>query len=312
MSSAHALSPHLLAPISAPHRLSLFSVVVWLVAVDAVWARLAALEIAHGYFLGGYIVIVVLLTPFAFRWPRQAVRLRETLLTLAGLVAFSAASALLSYLAVSAKAPLIDTQLASIDQALGFDWSKLARGVAHFAWLSEIFWWAYRSAILQIIVVVVVLGCKGQLERMREFTTLFVVGGLFCIGVSGFVPALGPWHAADPALFDRGMVWHFEALRSGALPILEIGNMQGLVSMPSFHAMSAVFLAHAMRGLKGWSSLFIALNAFMIAATPTEGGHYLIDVLAGIAGAIAFIALFRFGLPLLKEIRNEQFRITTG
>jgi membrane-associated phospholipid phosphatase len=55
-----------------------------------------------------------------------------------------------------------------------------------------------------------------------------------------------------------------------------------------------VLLVYAMRGTLV-HPLFAVLNAAMLASTPIEGGHYLVDVVAGVALALGLIALDRLG-----------------
>ena len=54
----------------------------------------------------------------------------------------------------------------------------------------------------------------------------------------------------------------------------------------------ALLLAYAMRATV-LLPVFVVLNAAMLASTPVDGGHYLVDVLAGAALAIGLIALER-------------------
>jgi membrane-associated phospholipid phosphatase len=63
--------------------------------------------------------------------------------------------------------------------------------------------------------------------------------------------------------------------------------------MPSFHTEMAVIFAYALRRVPVVSVIGVALNAVMIASTPTEGGHYLADVIGGLLLALALIGVAR-------------------
>ncbi|VWB43615.1 PAP2 family protein [Burkholderia lata] len=73
-------------------------------------------------------------------------------------------------------------------------------------------------------------------------------------------------------------------------------EVQGLVSMPSFHTMMAMFLVYSMRNIRLVLPAVIVLNVIMIASTITVGGHYLADVLAGIVCGAVVILVVRLGL----------------
>ena len=72
-------------------------------------------------------------------------------------------------------------------------------------------------------------------------------------------------------------VMYFEPLRDGTFKLIDLGNMQGLVSIPSFHTVLAILLSHAMRRTRV-AAVFWVLNAWMIVSTPLRqplpGRHY--------------------------------------
>jgi membrane-associated phospholipid phosphatase len=147
--------------------------------------------------------------------------------------------------------------------------------------------------LLQLVAVVLYLGLAPRAAQLSEFMQLFVLATLVTIVVSGFLPAAGAWkHYGCGASFDLGAMSHFEALRSGAMREIPLGRMQGLISLPSLHSAMAVLIAYAMRGtLLRWPA--VVLDAAMLVSTPLEGGHYFVDVLAGIGLALGLIAVQR-------------------
>jgi len=64
------------------------------------------------------------------------------------------------------------------------------------------------------------------------------------------------------------------------------------IQFPSYHAVIAIFLTYALR-----STVLLVpaifLNALMILGAPPEGGHHLIDVIAGSIICAASILLVR-------------------
>lgn len=220
-------------------------------------------------------------------------RIHATATAAALLIAFQAVGAAFSYLAISTDAPLLDGAFAAADRALGLDWLAWNDWVRQRPALQAVLHHAYYSGLLQIAAVVVYLGGAARSAQLREFMRLLILATLITIIVSSIAPAAGAWkYYGLGASFDLGSMSHFELLRSGAMREIQLGAAQGLISMPSLHAVMAVLLAYAMRGtLLQWP--MIVLNAAMLVSTPLEGGHYFVDVAAGIGLALALIAWLR-------------------
>jgi membrane-associated phospholipid phosphatase len=72
---------------------------------------------------------------------------------------------------------------------------------------------------------------------------------------------------------------------------LDLGAMTGIVTFPSFHAASAAIYLWALWPVRLLRPVAIIANGLMIAATPALGGHYFVDVAAGVALAIGSVAV---------------------
>jgi membrane-associated phospholipid phosphatase len=85
------------------------------------------------------------------------------------------------------------------------------------------------------------------------------------------------------------------ALRSGTFTSLQLRNLQGIIAFPSYHAaLAAITLWGFWRSRTGWIRWPGAgLALATIAATPIDGGHYLVDVIAGLSIAVVSIAAAR-------------------
>ncbi|WP_240202143.1 MULTISPECIES: phosphatase PAP2 family protein [Burkholderia] len=81
---------------------------------------------------------------------------------------------------------------------------------------------------------------------------------------------------------SASIVSHHDLLCNGQFRQFNRPESQGLVSLPSFHVMLALLLAHAMRHVRYVFPASVVLNAVMIMSTPTTDGHYLSDVIARI------------------------------
>jgi membrane-associated phospholipid phosphatase len=207
------------------------------------------------------------------------------------------------YLATSAALPLQDARLASLDRALGFDWL----GFVAFANSNTAISWAlvtaYHSALPQMLALYLLL-CFGRYEcRLAEFLTLISVTSVAVGALMLLVPAAGAYaHFRPPReLFDgfssNAGMWHYETLlrlRTEAALLLDFRQMEGLVTFPSFHTVLAIITAYAFRGFRFLALPAVILNGVVIISTLPEGGHHLVDVIAGAIIAISGIALVRW------------------
>lgn len=208
----------------------------------------------------------------------------------------------LSYFAPMAGFPLRDAELRAVDLALGFDWINVTEKVDRLPWLNGILTQAYATLPVQVMAVVLILSATRQDLELDRFTVTFLVTALFAIAISAIVPALGPAPTlAHPAHFDRlelGAAWVspgvVQALRQGSVDTIDLGKLVGIVTFPSFHTVVAFIVPWALRRtpVAFWPA--VALNLLMLASTFTEGGHYLVDVLAGALVAAWGIAFARF------------------
>ena len=232
------------------------------------------------------------------------VRIRENFavmcIALMQVLLFSALGSILSYLLARNGGALWDSTFTNWDRALGLDWLGFVRAVDRHGWLVTALRLAYASLIPQIIVLVLVLGFTNRLEKLRAVMLGAILCGTICVLASPFFPAVSNYvhlglTAADFRHVDpwAGYIHlaDFNGLREGTMNQLDLSKMQGIITFPSYHAgLSAVtlwgFWTSGVRWLK-WTGPIVALGT--IVATPVDGGHYFVDVLAGIAIAIVSI-----------------------
>jgi len=227
---------------------------------------------------------------------------------------FTCLGVVLAYgLAARAGAPW-DATLAAADRRLGFDWPATFRALdAHpvAVWIGGV---AYHSLVAQMIVAIVVLAACGQVDRLRLAVAAAIGSGFLTILISGLVPAGG--NLFDPADYrhlwpsvawaDRALV---AGLRDGTHRLLDMTQMTGIVSFPSFHATLPVILAWAQRGVARMRVVAPVWAAVTIVATPVFGGHYAVDVLAGLVLAVVAIAIAaRLGVSMPRRIGYRRRR----
>lgn len=212
--------------------------------------------------------------------------LQMTLFTILGVTS--------AYALAARAGPLWDDRFAAADTALGFDWPRVfaaADRAPVWLWVGGI---AYHSLPAQMIVCIVVLSATCRRDTLRIAVAANIIAGCVTIAISGAMPALG--NLFDPADYDRlwpSVAWlerdMILGLRDGSWRALDLTQLMGIVSFPSYHAAMPVILAWAQRELPGWRVLASIWSGVTIIATPTFGGHYGIDVVAGLA--IAPLAL---------------------
>jgi membrane-associated phospholipid phosphatase len=68
---------------------------------------------------------------------------------------------------------------------------------------------------------------------------------------------------------------------------------EGIITFPSLHAALAVIVAAVLWPIPVLRWPVLGVNALMLAATPIDGSHYFIDVVAGIVLALACLTAAR-------------------
>ena len=261
-------------------------VITALIAVDAGWMGMAHLSVPwKPVLLYACVVGVFLAVAAVYSYLRPDERLAAMAASAAQLFAYSVSGSLFSYLIVTLRRPLIDSNLDAADRAIGFDWPALYAWVGQHEAIKEVLTLAYGSVIPQIGLLVVLLISWKRYDRMRSFIWLYIVCGLSYVVLSGFFPAVGAFGYYQTAL-DTPYVQHFQALRAGdgqtlgLFRTLDLFRLQGVVQFPSFHLTLAVLCAYATRGIRFLFPAFVILNLLVIAATPSIGGHFFADLWA--------------------------------
>lgn len=286
--------------VAAPHP-GLWALTAAMIAMDGVWLLLADIDLEPGGFVIVAAVVAVLLAAAAFLGHgKSEPSLRGMALSTACLLSFTIVIALLHYLTATLARPLADAPLAKVEAALGFDWR------AHAAFMQahpDLAWWlavAYHSSGPQVAVVVIVLSALRRLERLWAFVRLFAAALFIVIAVAALFPAEGPYafYGLQAATAERletvGATWHLEPmarLRSGSVGTIALADIRGLATFPSFHVCLALITAWALAPVPALGPFAVLLNAGVVVATISAGGHYLPDVLGG--GLLAVLLLAR-------------------
>jgi membrane-associated phospholipid phosphatase len=265
-------------------------VLVWI--TDLVWAGHVGLSLTE---LGVVVSTLVLLGGnwWLYRSMRGGERARELARGVTIFVAYGSGLTLLSYLTLTLHMPLADARLAGADAAMGFDWLAWYHFVHNHKLLNALLQFAYRTLAPQMAIALFALPLSGMTVRNRAFLWTTALSLAATVALSALCPAESAWvwHQASDRLAP-GPLEDFLAMRSGRMTVLDVQQMRGLITFPSFHAEMAVVLAWCARGTQ-LAALAVVLNALMIVSTLSVGGHYLSDTLAGCVLAGASIAVCR-------------------
>jgi hypothetical protein len=193
----------------------------------------------------------------------------------------------------------MDDVLAAADRAIGFDWVGLYALTSAYPWLGMAGKLSYVSIFISPVLLLLAFAWTGRRLEARRLIFAFGVALALTLLIFAFVPAraaLDYYMGSNPAYMPHSgnyHVWLIEALRSGAVTHVDGSNFAGLVAFPSFHTASAILFIWAAWPIRWLRAPLLALNLAMLASIPIEGGHYLVDMVAGAVVAMLGIASLR-------------------
>jgi PAP2 superfamily len=268
------------------------------------WAALAILSLIN-YSLGGYagltftnpdysIVAVTVLISISLLFygifGRNS-RVGEMIRYLALWLAIFPVGRAFTYVMASLNFPLIDRELDQFDKALGFDWLNWFHFVNAHSDVKVVLVAAYISVALQIHFSIIYFSHREEGNRSNELCWAAIIALFITAIVSGILPAMGTFEYYGVADAQHGGHLHdLHALRDGTLTSVSLNDIKGIVTLPSYHTVLAILLTYAYRSQPRMLAVVLPLNLLMLVAIPSEGGHYLADMLAG--GAVAALSIW--------------------
>jgi len=196
----------------------------------------------------------------------------------------------------------VDSTLAAADSYIApwYDWPGVARGLpwhSNLQWgLGELYVSLNWQPVLLFAAVAIGMIDTGALDRIVAAWGLSLS---MTIASFHWLPAEGAYlyygiRRADLPGMRLDLPWRYpEALARlrGNHPSIDSSTMIGIVTVPSFHACAAVLLAWAFAHNRLMRWPMVMLNAGMAVSAVTMGGHYLIDIVTGVAVALVSIAI---------------------
>ena len=275
-------------------------------AVDAIWLWNSgmSMDITRSAALFG-ILFGCLGVSLFYRYIRKDDRIFFICQITSQLISGTLFLAMLSYLSSRLDLPLVDAQLIAADHWLFFDWRHWVEMWDQWPVMSRICSVAYISAAPQISLILALLFLHGDIAQIQRFVVAFFYSGLAVIIIAALFPAMGGYiyYSLDPTHFQylhpaAGRI-HEDALvamRNHSITTMTL-DFQGLVTFPSFHAVLAILLIYASLPIRWLAAILIPVNVLMLLSTPGDGGHYLVDVIAGIILAWQALAFAKHRLP---------------
>jgi len=274
-------------------------------AIDAAWMARAGMEIAWGRSPIG-VFSLMFATSMVYRTIRPDEHIYQFAQICMQLVAGSLALAVFSYLTARLNLPLVDEWLIAADHVICFDWG------AWISWLNArpLAWalllsCAYHSLAPQMALLLFLLFMHKRIAHIQRFIIAFFYAGLIVILLGALFPTMGGYahYQLDLSQFANlhpiGATSHSETLallRSHSITIIT-SSLSGVVMFPSFHGALAILMMYASLPIRWLRYIMIPLNLLVLISTPADGGHYLVDVIAGCLIAFHAIWLARKLLP---------------
>ncbi len=292
------------------------------VLVDVAWADFGRFDLDKQSYLALAALTLSLVAGGAFySRMRPDPRLSAMLFGCAFLVCFSASFSLLNYLLLTIAGHRIDTALAAVDRAIGFYWPATMAAMADHPLLDSIFRICYLSVLPQVALLIVVLSGNSHEQRVYEACLAIALAAIVTVVFWTIFPSFGAFavyelptslaRRLDLALDGRYAHELLGLIASGP-GFISPRSARGLVGFPSYHAALAVIVAWHMRPVKVVFWPVAAVDAIVLVATPIQGGHHLVDVIAGSGVAVLAIAAAKWASSVASAAKIVAPLLVTG
>ncbi len=261
-----------------------------------------------------FCVVFLIIGALYYKYTRKEQKIYSIIISTAELVFYSLLLGILSYVAAYYGLGSQEKYLSELDHIIGFNWLVHYQIVESNPVLKNVLYYSYLSLMPQYVLALAILHFFKKGEWLRIFINSFALLAIISIVTSAFLPAVeADVYFGVTKAVKNGAVWsvkdllqaeHFLNLNNKTMTEIPLSNMQGIVSFPSFHTVAGLILVMCFSQTKWLSIPFLILNSLLIAATPSMGGHYLVDTLAGaIIALIGMAAILKFvqpGVPLFS------------
>jgi membrane-associated phospholipid phosphatase len=283
-----------------------------LVALSAWGMHAVKLSLSASQVLPRLIVLGLLLAGAAFyRW-RKLDRAVNLILMTFWYILIGNLLLLPMYILARSNVELSDAWLARMDARLGVEVPAVMRLMERFPAVAWALGVSYDTLVVLMTLAIMVPPLCGRMDKAKEFALATVAAAALSLPLFAAFPALGPWHyyGYAPSPFQAEFMQVFLALRGDGRVVLDLTDLNGLICFPSFHTILALLSGAALWSIPyaRWPGAVLAL--LIVLATVPIGGHYVVDVVAGLLVTPASLALARGYLWL--EARGGAPRSPAG
>ena len=283
-------------------RALLLAIILFLTIIEFAWQQIGHFHVDVLRY-GGIMLLMsgFLAGSFFYTRIRPDQSVASMLFGLGFMLGASASLNIINYFGLSIAGTRIDGLLAAWDRAIGVDWPALMRFAANHPQFNLILLFAYTLSIWQITVLFIFLGWRDRTFGVEQLCLAVIISGLVTVSFWIAFPSFGAItvYGLPPAIaaklplaldldYARTLTYVFAHGPGSISPT----TTRGLVGFPSFHTAEAVVATWYARRLKYVFYLFLAFNTLVIISTPMQGGHHVVDTIAGffVAGFAIYVS----------------------
>jgi membrane-associated phospholipid phosphatase len=298
-------------------RALLLAIMVLLMMIALIWQQVGQF---HVDFLR-YGAIMLLMAAFMagaifYMRVRQDQSIASMLFGLGFMLGAATSLHVINYFGLTIAGSRIDGLLAEWDRAIGVDWPALMRFAASHRNFNFVILVAYSLSTWQIIVLMLCMGWRDRTFSVEQLCLAVIISGIvavfFWIAFPSFgaitVYGLPPEIATKlPLALNLDYAHSLTALFAHGPGTISPTTTKGLVGFPSFHTAEAVVATWYARRLKFLFYVFLLFNVIVIVATPIQGGHHVVDTIAGVVvAAFAIFVSSTIAARLAQESEKEK------
>lgn len=268
-----------------------FGTIVVLALIDVVLARATGMT-----FLGWQRFCLIAVVPVAvaiyYRVSWRSERLADAGYYVSMWLAFSVCGCILTYVAARVDLSLRDHQLAHYDTLLSFDWYHWTTFIISHPKVELVLALAYSTILPQTLGSVIYFSHIRRPDRNDDFLWTTMSAAIIATVISALMPAMGPHFKGQYVAWSATLA----EIRNHSVSTFWLAHLQGIIDFPSFHTVAAILLVYSHRPpLRSFRAVLI-LNMLMLVSIPSEGQHYLVDIISGAIVAAISIAAVRLAL----------------
>jgi len=280
-----------------------WAIVLIVFLVDIIWINFSSFTLYYNTSDFGLYILIILTfyIPYLFyKKFRPDPKMMLALLSFCWLVSFTGAAIVFSYLAYTTNRPLVTQTLADLDGYLGISPPTIAMWFYNHSWLNILSIIIYTSFLYQKPFILLYFSFKEDFYHLQSFILQYMITVLITICIGAYFPAEGTyaWYHFEPYISQFGDLQRLYELRQN---IVNLKALNGIIEFPSLHTALGVIYIYTFRDER--KIIFIPiliLNLLLFFSCISTGGHFFMDVLAGIVVAIVAVGIERFIFTMVK------------